>query len=83
VKEADQIVPAYQRARDSGGPALINVVTDKTNYPDAVISFALVEFGGVEMNTGNLVKGLWRSRSDGFARAAGRMAYIYKSFIAR
>ncbi len=83
VKEADQIVPAYERARDSGGPALINVVTDKTNYPDAVISFALVEFGGVEMNTGNLVKGLWRSRSDGFARAAGRMAYIYKSFIAR
>ncbi|HUT55969.1 MAG TPA: thiamine pyrophosphate-binding protein [bacterium] len=81
VTRAAEIVPAYERARDSGGPALVNVVTDKTNYPDAVISFALVEFDGVELDPGNLLKGFWRSRSDGFARAAERVAYIYKSFI--
>lgn len=83
VTEADQIVPAYERARESGGPALLNVITDKTNYPDSLISFGIVEFDGVEMNPAKALAGLWKTRSDGFARAANRMAYIYKSFIAK
>lgn len=82
VTKADDIVPAYQRAAETGGPALINIITDKTNYPDSLISFALVEFDGVEINPWNALAGLWKSRSDGFSRIYGRAAYIYKSFIA-
>ncbi|MFO8056895.1 MAG: hypothetical protein R6V10_06340 [bacterium] len=74
-------MPAYERARDSGGPALLDVVTDKTNYPDSLISFAMVEFGGVEVSRRNSLLGLWKSRSDGWLRAKNKMAYIRKSFF--
>ncbi len=81
VTKADDIVPAYDRAAKSGKPALLNVITDKTNYPDAIISFALVEFDGVELSPLNVMAGTWKSRSDGFHRAVERGGYIYRSFI--
>jgi acetolactate synthase I/II/III large subunit len=81
VTRADEIVPAYERARASGKPAMLDVITDKTNYPDALISFALVEFGGVQMDPGNLIAGLWKSRTDGWTRAKNKIAYIRKSFF--
>lgn len=81
VEHAEDIVPAYERARDSGGPALLDVVTDKTNFPDSLISFAMVEFGGVELSRKNSLIGLWKSRSDGWLRAKNKMAYIRNSFF--
>lgn len=83
VTRAEDIVPAYERARDCGGPALLNVITDKTNFPDSLISFALVEFGGVEMSKKNALVGLWKSRRDGWLRSKNKLAYIWKSFLSR
>ncbi len=81
ITRPEEIVPAYERARDCGGPALINALTDKTNYPDSIVSFAAVEFDGVEMNPGNVLRGLIKSAADGWARNIYRLAYIWKSFI--
>ncbi len=83
VERAEDITPAYERARDCGGPALLDVITDKTNFPDSLISFAMVEFGGVEISRKNSLIGLWKSRTDGWRRSVNKLSYIYKSFIAR
>jgi len=83
VTRADQMVPAYARARDGGGPALLNIITDKTNYPDSLISFAMVEFAGAQMEPKNLLAGLWKSRADGWKRNLNKMIYIWKSFLSR
>jgi len=83
VTRAEEMVPAYERARDCKGPALLNIITDKTNFPDSLISFAMVEFGGVELSKKNTLLGLWKSRSDGWMRSKNKMAYIWKSFIAK
>jgi len=81
VTRSEDIVPAYQRARDSGGPALLDVVTDKTNFPDSLISFAMVEFAGVEISAKNSLVGLWKSRSDGWLRSKNKITYVLKSFL--
>jgi acetolactate synthase-1/2/3 large subunit len=81
VTRAEEMVPAYERARDSQGPALLNIITDKTNYPDSLISFAMVEFGGVQMEPKNVLAGLWKSRADGWKRNSNKMIYIWKSFL--
>jgi len=83
VTNANDIVPAYERARDSGKPALLDVITDKTNFPDSLISFAMVEFGGVEISAKNTLLGLWKSRSDGWKRSKNKITYILKSFLSR
>lgn len=81
VTRAEDLLPAYERARDANRPALLDVITDKTNFPDSLISFALVEFGGVELSAANALKGLWISRSDGWQRAKNKIAYARKSFL--
>jgi acetolactate synthase I/II/III large subunit len=82
VTDPEEMVPAYERAKESGGPSLLNIITDKTNFPDSLISFAMVEFDGVELNPWNAIAGQWKTRTDGFTRMYNRMVYIYKSFIA-
>lgn len=83
VERAGDIVPAYERARDCGGPALLEVISDKTNFPDSLISFAMVEFGGVEVSIKNSLLGLWKSRTDGWVRSKNKMTYIWKSFLSK
>ena len=83
VERAAELVPAYERAKNCGGPALLEVITDKTNFPDSLISFALVEFGGVELSIKNSLIGLWKSRDAGWLRSKNKMTYIWKSFLAK
>ena len=83
VTRAEELVPAYERARACGGPALLDVITDKTNFPDSLISFAMVEFGGVEVSKKNSLLGLWKSRNDGWMRSKNKLTYIWKSFLSK
>jgi acetolactate synthase-1/2/3 large subunit len=50
VVKAEEIGPAFREAMEVGGPAVLDVVTDPDNFPENLISFAVVEFEGVPIN---------------------------------
>jgi thiamine pyrophosphate-dependent acetolactate synthase large subunit-like protein len=50
VERAEDIEPAFREARDSGLPAVLDVVVDPDTFPETLASFALGEFEGVRIN---------------------------------
>ncbi|MBI9076992.1 MAG: thiamine pyrophosphate-binding protein [Desulfatibacillum sp.] len=81
VKNAHELVPAYERAVESGGPALIDCVTDCKNLPDSLLSFAMVEFEGAQINPVKLAKSLWKGRDMGLSRALHQVTYVRKALL--
>jgi len=58
VTRIEDFKPALREAVDSGEPALIDVIVDPDVLPDAIISFARVEFDGATMPPGKLIEAL-------------------------
>lgn len=81
VTQAEEIVPAYERARAHGGPALLNVITDKANCPDSLVSFALVELDGASIEPLKLVMSVVKLFADGWERLVYRATYIVNAFV--
>ncbi|MBU1671308.1 MAG: thiamine pyrophosphate-binding protein [Actinobacteria bacterium] len=83
VTRAEEIAPAYERALASGGPALIDVVTDSTNIPDSLLSFFLVEFEGAlgGLDPLRLARSLWLMRDIGPRRMLYLAAYVRKALL--
>jgi acetolactate synthase-1/2/3 large subunit len=81
VTLAEEIIPAYERARAHGGPALLNVITDKANCPDALLSFALVELEGARLEPLKVVLSVMRLFGDGWKRFVYRATYIFNAFV--
>jgi thiamine pyrophosphate-dependent acetolactate synthase large subunit-like protein len=50
VERAEDIEPAFREARESGLPAVLDVVVDPDTFPETLASFALGEFDGVSVN---------------------------------
>ncbi len=50
VTRAEDVAPAFREALEAGGPAVVDVVVDPDNFPENLISFAVVEFEGVPIN---------------------------------
>jgi len=50
VERAADIEPAFREARESGLPAVLDVVVDPNTFPEPLLSFALGEFEGVRFN---------------------------------
>ncbi len=50
VEKAADIEPAFREARESGLPAVLDVVVDPNTFPEPLLSFALGEFEGVRIN---------------------------------
>lgn len=50
VEKAEEIAPAFREARESGLPAVLDVLVDHDTFPEPLLSFALGEFEGVRFN---------------------------------
>ncbi|MBC7230259.1 MAG: thiamine pyrophosphate-binding protein [Actinobacteria bacterium] len=50
VEKAAEIEPAFREARESGLPAVLDVLVDPDTFPEPLLSFALGEFEGVRFN---------------------------------
>jgi TPP-dependent trihydroxycyclohexane-1,2-dione (THcHDO) dehydratase len=50
VEKAADIEPAFKEARESGLPAVLDVVVDPDTFPEQLASFALGDFDGVSIN---------------------------------
>ncbi len=50
VTRASDIGPAFREARESGLPAVLDVVVDPDTFPETLASFAVGEFGGVRFS---------------------------------
>jgi acetolactate synthase-1/2/3 large subunit len=83
VTRPEDMLPAYESAVRSKGPALIDCVTDCRNVPDSLLSFALVEFEGslVHLDPVKVAKSLWMSRDAGLARNMHVAAYVLKALL--
>jgi len=83
VISSENIFPAYQRACRESGPAVIECITDKTNTPDSLLSFALVEFEGAlkYLNPLKFLKSVWMMRKMGLWRNIYQMTYIRKALL--
>jgi len=83
VTDMDEIAPAYERAVASGGPALIDAITDSSNVPDSLISFGLVEFEGTfgGLDPIKLARSLWMMRDTGIHRMMHMSTYIRKAIL--
>jgi acetolactate synthase-1/2/3 large subunit len=83
VTRPEEIVPAYDRAVASGGPALVDAVTDCANLPDSLLSFFLVEFEGTfgGLSPLKLLKSLWLMKDSGFHRMNYMSTYIRKALL--
>lgn len=64
VVRAEDIGTAFQEAMEADGPAVLDVVTDPDNFPENLLSFAVVEFEGVPMNPLRAV-GIPKMKIDG------------------
>lgn len=83
VTKAEDLFPAYERVRSDGGPALIECITDKTNTPDSLLSFALVEFDGAlkYLNPLRFIQSVWMMRKMGWWRNIYQLTYIIKALL--
>jgi acetolactate synthase-1/2/3 large subunit len=83
VMDSDEIAPAYERAVASGGPALIDAITDSSNVPDSLLSFTLVEFEGAltGIHPLKLARSLWMMRDTGIHRMMHMSTYIRKAIL--
>ena len=83
VTKAEDLFPAYERMRREGGPALIECITDKTNTPDSLLSFALVEFDGAlkYLNPLKFLQSVWLMRKMGLWRNIYQLTYIIKALL--
>jgi len=83
VTDADEIAPAYERAVASGGPALIDAITDSKNIPDSLLSFTIVEFEGTfgGIHPLKLARSLWMMRDAGIHRIMHITTYIRKAIL--
>ncbi len=83
VTDSDEIAPAYERAVASGGPALIDAITDSSNIPDSLLSFTLVEFEGTfgGINPLKFARSMWMMRDAGIHRMVHTITYIRKAFL--
>lgn len=50
VSRPSEIGPAFEEARRSGLPAVLDVVVDPNTFPETLASFAVGEFGGVRFS---------------------------------
>lgn len=50
VTKAEDIEPAFKEARESGLPAVLDVMVDPNTFPEPLLSFALGEFEGVRFS---------------------------------
>lgn len=50
VEKAADIAPVFREARESGLPAVMDVIVDPDTFPETLASFALGEFDGVSFN---------------------------------
>lgn len=83
VSSLEAVPAAFRRASRHPGPAVIDCLTDKVNTPDALISFALVEFQGVLRYFSPLLflKSMWLMRDVGIKRMAHMAGYIVKALL--
>jgi acetolactate synthase-1/2/3 large subunit len=83
VTAAEDILPACERAGRERGPALIECITDKTNTPDSLLSFALVEFEGAlkYLNPLRFLQSVWLMRKMGLWRNIYQITYIIKALL--
>lgn len=83
VTRAEDLFPAYERVRRAGGPAVIECITDKTNTPDSLLSFALVEFDGAlkYINPLKFLQSVWLMRKMGLWRNIYQLTYIIKALL--
>lgn len=83
VTVAEDIIPAYERARKEGGPAVIECITDKANTPDSLLSFALVEFQGVlkYLNPLRFLHSVLLMSKMGLWRNIYQITYIIKALL--
>jgi acetolactate synthase-1/2/3 large subunit len=80
---AEDVIPAYDRARKNGGTNLIECITDKINTPDSLLSFALVEFDGVlkYLNPLKFLQSLWMMRDMGLWHNRYQLTYVIKALL--
>jgi acetolactate synthase-1/2/3 large subunit len=80
---AQDIIPAYERARKNGGTNLIECMTDKTNTPDSLLSFAVVELDGAlkYLNPQKFLQSLWMMRKAGLWRNIYQITYVMKALL--
>jgi acetolactate synthase-1/2/3 large subunit len=83
VTDADEIAPAYERGVASGGPALVDAITDSSNIPDSLLSFTLVEFEGTfgGIHPLKLARSMWMMRDAGIHRMMHMITYIRKAIL--
>ena len=83
VTDVAEIAQAYERAVASGGPALIDAITDSSNVPDSLLSFSLVEFEGTfgGLDPMKFARSLWMMRDAGIHRMMHMSTYIRKAIL--
>lgn len=83
VEKPEDILPAYQEAKQTKGPALIDCITDNRNIPDALLSFTLVEFEGClrGLDPVKVMKSQWLMREMGKKRQNHMLQYIRKALF--
>lgn len=83
VTRAEDLFAVYERMRREGGPMLIECITDKTNTPDSLLSFALVEFDGAlkYMNPLKFLQSVWLMRKAGLWRNIYQLSYVIKALL--
>jgi len=83
VNRAEDLFPVYERMRREGGPGLIECITDKTNTPDSLLSFALVEFDGAlkYINPLRFLQSVLLMSKMGLWRNIYQMTYIIKALL--
>ncbi len=83
VTKVEDILPAYENSIHSSGAALIDIITDKDNFPDCLLSFSLVEFDGLMrlLNPVKLIKSSFLILGLGRDRTFLLLSYIKKALF--
>ena len=79
VTKKEELLPTFKEARDSGGPSIIDVVTDPDSLPDSLISFARVEFHGAKMPPAKMLKSLFKGKTPMDVRGLNLLKFIIKT----
>ncbi|MDR4507899.1 MAG: thiamine pyrophosphate-binding protein [Candidatus Brocadiaceae bacterium] len=83
VGKASDILPAYEKGVNTGRAALIDIITDKNNFPDCLASFSLIEFDGLLklLNPIKLLKSSLLIINLGWSKLFFNLTYIRKALL--
>lgn len=83
VDKVEDILPAYEKGVNEGRAALIDIITDKNNFPDCLASFSLIEFDGLLklLNPIKVLKSSLLIMKLGWSKLFFNLTYIRKALL--